>query len=134
MVAWAFAALVVAGIALPAGAEYTQAARAREILDASGVTGGLVVHVGCGGGELTAALRTGPGLIVHGLDAKASNIAAARKHLQSRGLYGPVAVDVLELMFALISKLPPVILPVGDPGGVNTWAKPDAVNVPLTLS
>ena len=32
---------------------------AKEILDASGVTGGLVVHIGCGDGKLTAALRAG---------------------------------------------------------------------------
>lgn len=30
---------------------------AREILRATGVQGGLVVHLGCGAGSLTAALR-----------------------------------------------------------------------------
>ncbi len=33
------------------------AALAREILDATGVRGGLVVHLGCGDGKLAAALR-----------------------------------------------------------------------------
>jgi hypothetical protein len=32
---------------------------AREILQRSGVQGGLVVHIGCGEGTLTAALRAG---------------------------------------------------------------------------
>ena len=30
--------------------------------------GGLVVHLGCGDGKLTAALRTGDAYLVHGLD------------------------------------------------------------------
>jgi hypothetical protein len=42
-----------------------------DVLKASGVQGGLVVHVGCGNGKLTAALRTGDSFIVHGLDADA---------------------------------------------------------------
>lgn len=37
--------------------------QAAEILAATGVNGGLVVHVGCGGGELTAASRAGAGNI-----------------------------------------------------------------------
>ena len=41
---------------------------ARGILQASGVRGGLVVHVGCGDGRLTAALRADEGHLVHGLD------------------------------------------------------------------
>jgi len=66
---------------------------AREILDATGITGGLVVHVGCGDGKLTADLHAGDGFLVHGLDADAKNVAAARKHVASLGLYGPVSVD-----------------------------------------
>ena len=34
-------------------------ASARKILEAAGVQGGLIVHVGCGDGKLTAALRAG---------------------------------------------------------------------------
>ncbi len=68
-------------------------ANAREIQDATGVKGGLIVHVGCGDGTLTAALRTSDSFIVHGLDADAANIAAARQHIQSLGLYGPVSVE-----------------------------------------
>ena len=64
----------------------------REILDATGVQGGLVVHVGCGDGTLTAGLRGNDSYLVHGLDADPGNVAAARKHLRSLGLYGPVSV------------------------------------------
>ena len=62
---------------------------AREILDATGVTGGLIVHLGCGDGKLTAALRASDSYLVHGLDADAGNIARARAHIRSLGLYGP---------------------------------------------
>ena len=37
------------------------ASPAQEILRAAGVKGGLVVHVGCGDGALTMALRAGDG-------------------------------------------------------------------------
>ena len=43
--------------AVALGAEESPTARARAILEAAGVQGGLVVHLGCGGGRLTAALR-----------------------------------------------------------------------------
>jgi len=67
-------------------------AQARRILKATGVQGGLVVHLGCGDGQLTAALRASPSYLVHGLDKSAANVAAARKHIQSLGHYGPVSV------------------------------------------
>ncbi len=66
---------------------------AGDILDAAGVSGGLVVHVGCGDGKLTAALRADDGYLVHGLDADAKHVAAAREHIRGKGLYGPVAVE-----------------------------------------
>ncbi len=66
---------------------------ARQILAATGVKGGLIVHVGCGDGKLTAALRASESYSVHGLDAAAANIAKARAHIQSLGLYGTVSVE-----------------------------------------
>ena len=69
--------------------------QAAAILDATGVRGGLIVHVGCGDGKLTAALRVSDSYIVHGLDTSAKNVAAARKHIRSLGVYGKVSVDRL---------------------------------------
>jgi len=69
-----------------------EATQAREILDAAGVKGGLVVHVGSGDGKLTAALRASESYLVHGLDSRAANVAAAREHIRSLGLYGSVSV------------------------------------------
>ncbi len=62
------------------------------IFKESGISGGLVVHLGCGDGTLTAALRNNDRCLVHGLDPDAGNIVAARKHIRSLGLYGPVSV------------------------------------------
>ncbi len=67
--------------------------QAAEILKATGVKGGLVVHVGCGRGKLTAALRANDSYLVHGLDADAKNVEAARKHIRSLKLYGKVSVE-----------------------------------------
>ncbi len=65
---------------------------AADILKATGVSGGLVVHVGCGDGQLTAALGKRDGFLVHGLGASAQKVAAAREHAQGLGLYGKVSI------------------------------------------
>ncbi len=71
----------------------SKAEQARSILDETATQGGLVVHLGCGDGKLTAALRAGEGFLVHGLDARAENVQTARRHVRSLGPYGPVSVD-----------------------------------------
>ncbi|MFW6161813.1 MAG: PQQ-binding-like beta-propeller repeat protein, partial [Planctomycetota bacterium] len=68
---------------------------ARQILDATGVRGGLIVHLGCGDGTLTAALRADDSYVVHGLDTDAGAVRRAREQIRKRGLYGPVAVERL---------------------------------------
>jgi outer membrane protein assembly factor BamB len=65
---------------------------AKQIASLAGFHGGLVVHVGCGDGQLTAALRLGDNCVVQGLDADARNVEAARAAIRSCGLYGPVSV------------------------------------------
>jgi ubiquinone/menaquinone biosynthesis C-methylase UbiE len=77
------------------GAAASPQATAQEILADTGVQGGLIVHLGCGSGELTAALRASDRYLVHGLDPKSQNVDNARKHLRSLGLYGPVSVAQL---------------------------------------
>ncbi len=66
------------------------------LLRTAGVQAGLVVHVGCGDGRLTAALRENDRLLVHGLDTDPAKIAEARKHIRARELYGPVSVDLFD--------------------------------------
>ncbi|MHC4252141.1 MAG: class I SAM-dependent methyltransferase, partial [Planctomycetota bacterium] len=73
-----------------------RASEAARILEASGVRGGLVVHVGCGTGELTVALRANDSYLVHGLDTDATKVAAARRRIAERGLHGKVSVDTYD--------------------------------------
>ena len=68
---------------------------AKRILEATGFSGGLIVHVGCGDGGLTAAMGSTDNTLVHGLDASAENVAAARKHIISLGAYGKVSAERL---------------------------------------
>jgi outer membrane protein assembly factor BamB len=69
---------------------------AERIIDTAGVKGGLVVHIGCGDGKLTAALRLGQEYLVHCLDPDQANVDQARKYIRSLGLYGDVSVAHLE--------------------------------------
>ena len=69
---------------------------ASEILEETGVKGGLVIHLGCGDGRLTANLRAGDGYLVHGLDSNEKNVQQARKHIGALGLYGPVSVSAFD--------------------------------------
>lgn len=67
--------------------------KARQILDTTGVKGGFIVHLGCGDGYVTKALRTNDSFLVHGLDSDAANIEKARAHIRDAGIYGPVSVE-----------------------------------------
>ncbi|NQU24023.1 MAG: PQQ-binding-like beta-propeller repeat protein [Candidatus Nealsonbacteria bacterium] len=66
---------------------------AQQILEATGVDGGLIVHVGCGDGKLTTALRADDRYLVHGLDTDAAVVEKARAYIRSAGLYGNVSID-----------------------------------------
>ena len=59
------------------------------------VKGGFVVHLGCGDGTLTTALRSGEQFQVHGLALAEDQLEAARSSIKQQGVYGPVAVDML---------------------------------------
>ena len=91
-------ALVLLSAALAAALHVGSRERreAQQILEATGVKGGLIVHLGCGDGRLTVALQVNDRYLVHGLDADADNIEKARKHIQSLGLYGKVSVELFE--------------------------------------
>jgi len=69
---------------------------AAKIFDETGVQGGFVVHLPSGDGQLTAALRPNDRYQVQGLDRDADQIAAARRHIDALGAYGPVSVDRLQ--------------------------------------
>ncbi len=66
---------------------------ARKILDETEVRGGLVVHVNCGDGKMDAALLASQAYLVHAIDKDPANVATARSHISSLGLYGKVSVE-----------------------------------------
>ncbi len=67
--------------------------RAVAILNATGVRGGLVVHLDCDDGKLTGALRASDSYLVQGLDTNPSQVEDARDYLTSLGRYGKVTVN-----------------------------------------
>jgi outer membrane protein assembly factor BamB len=82
--------IIVSLIATPAPGQ-----TAKEILDATGVKGGVIVHVGCGDGELTTALRANDSYIVHGLAVDPSNVDKARANVRKTARYGKISIDRL---------------------------------------
>ncbi|UCD29720.1 MAG: PQQ-binding-like beta-propeller repeat protein [Planctomycetota bacterium] len=87
---WVSIGMLLVGQAVAIAAEESLA---QQILKATEVKGGLIVHAGCGDGKLTAALRANDSYMVHGLDTEAANIEKARKHIRLLGLYGKVSVE-----------------------------------------
>jgi outer membrane protein assembly factor BamB len=85
--------VMLAGILFSTG---TLADSATDIIKDTNFKGGLIVHLGCGDGELTAALHVNDRCLVHGLDTDPDAVARARKHIQRLGLYGPVSVETLD--------------------------------------
>ena len=67
----------------------------KALVEASGIKGGLVVVIGCDDPSLLADLRGVGPYLVHGVDGDPGKVAAARKHLLQRNLYGPVTVSLL---------------------------------------
>ncbi|NQT14373.1 MAG: PQQ-binding-like beta-propeller repeat protein [Planctomycetes bacterium] len=66
---------------------------ARQIYRETGVEGGLVVHLACGDGKLTVALRADDRYLVHGLDAAPANVEEARQRVQAAELCGHVTIE-----------------------------------------
>ena len=112
-------ALIALGL-LAAFPSESMAQDAKQILDASGVKGGLVVVVGCDDPQLLADLRGAGPYLVHGLDGDPGKVAAARKHLRQKNLYGPVTVSRLrgaELPY--VDSLVNLIVHAGDMGKIS---------------
>ncbi len=65
---------------------------AAEIAGLADFHGGLVVHVGCGDGKLTAAMRLNEHCIVQGVEKGAKRVEKARAAILDFGVYGAVSV------------------------------------------
>ncbi len=69
--------------------------RAKKILAETKTEAGLVVHLGCGDGRLTAALGAGDGFLVQGLDVDMGVVDRARRNVRELGRYGSVSIDLI---------------------------------------
>ena len=67
--------------------------QARKVLDMTHLHGGLIVHLGCGDGTLTVALRAGDAYTVQGLESDPARVARARDYVKGKDLYGPISIE-----------------------------------------
>ena len=89
-------ALPLLGVAGATGVERSAVdARAAAILDKCEVTGGLIVHLGCGDGRLVAALGAGQGRLVQGLARTADERDSARRLIGSENLQGRATIGLM---------------------------------------
>jgi len=109
---------------------------AEAIVEQSGITGGLIVHVGCGDGALTARLCMDGRFLVQGLARDVAEVSQARGKIRSAGQYGRVSVRLLaparlpygdEVVNAVVDAIPGTvpdkeIMRVLVPGGVHLMA------------
>lgn len=72
-------------------------ATAAHMIEKSGLSGGAIVHVGCGNGRLTAALGQDGRFIVQGLEPDAARLTEARAWIKSQQLYGAVSAEPVSL-------------------------------------
>lgn len=87
------AAVLIAAMAL---ARFATAGSAPDILKDAGVTGGLVVQIGCPDPAALTALRTSDGIIVQGLDTSAGNVADVREAVAAKKLRGAVSARTFD--------------------------------------
>ena len=106
---------------------------ARQVLEATGVEGGLIVHLGCGDGRLTAALRKDEAYVVHGLDADPVRVDETRRHIRSLGLQGPVSAECWDAPLLPYVDNTVNLLVAQTPGGVPA-AEMTRVLVPLGVA
>lgn len=85
--------LTAALVTLPLAAGGATGREARDIVDISGSQGGIIVHLGCGKGTLTSALRVDKRFTVQGLERDWSLVMEARNTLFKSGLCGPVSIE-----------------------------------------
>ena len=67
-----------------------------EIVESSGVKGGVVVHIGCADGTGTVGLCVNERYVVQGLDVDAAAVEEARKEIMGAGCYGQVSARVFD--------------------------------------
>ena len=114
---------LIAIVALANGAQAEARDEAGRILETARVRGGLIVHLGCGDGRLTAALGRGEAFVVHGLDADGAGQVSVERWGDSARL--PYAENLVNLLVVDGPTGVPAdeILRVLVPGGVACQRK-----------
>jgi len=69
---------------------------AADVIESSGVRGGLVVHLGCGDGKKTVGLMASDSFVVQGLDTDPAKVASARANISKAGVYGRVTAALYD--------------------------------------
>lgn len=69
---------------------------AQNLIQASGVRGGLVVHLGCGDAEATIPLMANDSFVVQGLETDPAKVVEARQNIRKAGVYGRVTADLFD--------------------------------------
>jgi outer membrane protein assembly factor BamB len=78
------------------GTSYSDdATTVQTILEKVKIDGGIIIHVGCGDGQLTSELAQADNVIIHGIDRDNQSIQQARQTIFTKNLYGKVSVDSL---------------------------------------
>ena len=86
-------ALIILGLSLYFGNLYPKY-QAGKIIEWTGIEGGLVAHVNCGDGQLTAGLRANDQYVVHGISRSDESVEQARDFIQKQEVYGKVSIDL----------------------------------------
>jgi outer membrane protein assembly factor BamB len=86
-----YSLLVLGTVSVAAAQQGDYQQKAERILRAADIKGGLIVHIECGDGKLTAALYAGDNYLVHGLETSVDKLRQARQYVQSSGNYGNVS-------------------------------------------
>ncbi len=87
--------VLLLGIVFAGGVDAVESEFSRQaeaIFSETGINRGVIVHVGCGDGRLTAALSLDGRNLVHGLAADSADVVSARAFLRTEDLYGPVSI------------------------------------------
>ena len=92
----AFILLVLGSVSVVLAQQDNYRQQARQILKATNTKGGLIVHIGCGDGKLTAALFVDESFLVHGLEKEVNKLQQARQYVQSMGNYGRVSFSLFD--------------------------------------
>ena len=86
-------AFLLAGTGVLGAADTDAQVLAEKIVRSTGISAGLVVHLGVSDGKLTAELANHGKFIVHGIASTRDATEKSRRHIQSRNLHGTVSVE-----------------------------------------